>query len=90
MFQPKNTKDRIVHRLKIAQGHLKKVLSMVENDEYCINVLHQSQAVQNALKETDVVILENHLRTCASDAIKKGNGQKAVDEILSIFKKTQL
>ena len=86
-YRPNNTQERIIHRLKIAQGHLKKVLKMVENDEYCIDVIHQSQAVQRAIEETDSVILENHLKTCAADAISKGKKEKAIEEIMKVFEK---
>lgn len=89
MFQPKNPKERILHRLKIARGHLEKVISMVEKDEYCINILHQSTAVQKALSETDDVVLENHLKTCASDAIKQGNQEEAIKEIMEVIKKAR-
>ncbi len=89
MYRPKNTQERILHRLKIAQGHLKKVLNMVENNEYCIDVIHQSQAVQRALEEADVLVLENHLKTCASDAIKKGREEEAIAEIMNVFKKSK-
>ena len=88
MFRPKDTQERILHRLQIAQGHLKKVIKMVENDEYCIDVIHQSQAIQRALEEADNVILENHLKTCASDAIKKGRQKEAIAEIMNVFKKS--
>ena len=87
MYRPKDTQERILHRLKIARGHLDKVIKMVENDEYCINVLHQSQAVQAALKETDSVIMENHLRTCVSDSMKSGNQEEAIKEVMEVFKK---
>jgi len=87
MFKPQNTQERILHRLKIAKGQLEKVISMVERDEYCIDVLHQSQAVQAALKETDGVILEDHLRTCVSDSIKSGNQEEAIKEVMEVFKK---
>lgn len=87
MFQPKNVQERISHRLKISQGHLRKVLAMIENGEYCIDVLHQSQAVQKALKEVDTLILENHLKTCVSDAIKKGDSVKVIAEVMEVFKK---
>ncbi len=86
-YRPKNVKERTLHRLKISQGHLKKVISMVEEDAYCIDVIHQSQAVQNALKGVDQVILENHLRTCVVDHIKRGETKKTVDEIVKVFKK---
>ncbi len=88
MYRPKDTKERILHRLQIAQGHLKKVLNMVENGQYCIDVIHQSQAVQRALQEADSVILENHLKTCASDAIKNGRQKEAITEIMNVFRKS--
>ncbi len=87
MYRPKDTQERILHRLKIARGHLNKVITMVEEDKYCIDVLHQSQAIQAALKETDSVVLENHLRTCVADSIKSGNQEEAVKEVMEVFKK---
>lgn len=87
-YRPKDTQERILHRLKIARGHLEKVIKMVNKDEYCIDVLHQSQAVQKALKETDNVILENHLKTCATDAIRKGKQEEAIEEVMEVFKRT--
>lgn len=86
-YRPKDLKERILHRLKIAQGHLKKVSEMVDQDEYCIDVLHQSQAVQKAIKGTDNLILENHLKTCASEAIAKGKKDEAIAEVMQVFKK---
>ena len=86
-YRPKDTKERILHRLKIAQGHLKKVSKMIDEDEYCIDILHQSQAVQKAIKETDNLILENHLKTCVADAIGAGKKEEAVSEIMQVFKK---
>ena len=86
-YRPKDTQERILHRLKIALGHLKKVSEMVEKNEYCVDILHQSQAVQKALKETDTLILENHLKTCASDAIRDGKSEEAISEIMEVFKK---
>lgn len=87
MYRPKDTQERILHRLKISKGHLEKVIRMIEEDKYCIDVLHQSQAVQAALKETDAVILENHLKTCVADSISKGNKEEAIAEIMGVFKK---
>lgn len=88
MYRPKNTQERIIHRLKIAQGHLAKVLQMVQNDQYCIDVIHQSQAVQRALEEADSLVLENHLKTCVVDHIKKGEAETSIKEIISVFQKS--
>lgn len=87
-YKPKDTKERILHRLKIAQGHLRKVTEMVENDEYCMSVITQSTAVQQALKEVDAILLENHLKGCVVDAIKDGRTVEAVSEIMTVFKKS--
>lgn len=89
-YRPKDTKERILHRLKIAQGHLKKVVEMVETDEYCIDVIHQTQAIENALKEVDNVILENHLKGCVADSIKSGKQDEAVAEVMNIFRKSHI
>src|SRR3990167_7979554 len=86
-YRPKDTQERILHRLQIAQGHLKKVSKMVENGEYCIDIIHQSQAIQRALQETDNLVLENHLKGCVVDHIKKGESDASIKEIMTIFKK---
>jgi DNA-binding FrmR family transcriptional regulator len=88
-YRPKNTKERIVHRLKITQGHMKKVLEMVEGDVYCVDILHQSDAIQKALKEIDNIILENHLKSCVSDSIREGKSDEAIAEVMNVFKKKQ-
>lgn len=80
-------KGDVLHRLKIAQGHLKKVIKMVEEKEYCIDILNQSLAVQNALKRIDESILENHLKTCVKDAFAGGDDERSIQEIIKVFKK---
>ena len=86
-YRPKDEQERILHRLKIAKGHLDKVIRMVADDAYCIDVLHQMQAVESGLKETGNVVLENHLKTCVSDSIAKGKKNEAIAEIMQVFKK---
>lgn len=84
----KSARDKIIHRLKITEGHLKKVRNMVEKGDYCIDVLHQSQAVMSSLKEINHLIMENHLNTCVVEAIKKGKSKEVIEEIMSILKRS--
>lgn len=86
-YRPKNTHERIVHRLKIARGHLDKVIQMMEDDTYCIDVMHQLLAVEKGLKETGNVLLENHLKGCVASAIKKGKADESIKEIMEVFQK---
>jgi DNA-binding FrmR family transcriptional regulator len=83
----KTTKEKNLHRLKIARGHLSKVITMLEADKYCIDILHQSQAVQKALKGVDMLIMENHLQTCTAEAIKNGKSKKAIEEVMEVLKR---
>lgn len=83
-----SVKRKILHRLKIARGHLDRVVRMVETDEYCIDVVHQSQAVQSALKKSDEEVLKHHLQTCVTDQIKQGREEKAISEIMSVLVKS--
>lgn len=62
-------------------------MNMVEKGEYCIDVIHQSQAIQKALKETDNLLLEHHLNTCVTEQINNGQKKKAIKEVLTIFNK---
>ena len=88
MPRDKSVKRKILHRLKIARGHLDKVIQMVEVGDYCIDVIHQSLAIQQALRKSDQVILEDHLRTCVAESIKEGNSREVIGEVMKIVKKS--
>ena len=83
----KDNRKETLSRLKIIEGHLKKVIKMVEEDKYCIDILQQSLAVQNALKEADGLILSQHLHQCVSQAFKKGKKlkEKSIKELLKVY-----
>ena len=86
-MQKSRIKNKILHRYQIARGHLDKVISMLEGGAYCIHIVHQSLAVQAALKKADEVVLKNHLETCVADSIKNGNSREAVKEVMEVLKK---
>lgn len=79
--------QKVIQRLKIARGHLDKVIDMAEKGEYCIDILIQSKAVRGALEKSDALLLRNHLSTCVVDHIKNGRQDQAVEEVLKVFEK---
>ena len=87
---PRNpsVRRKVLHRLKIARGHLDRVIRMVEEGEYCLDVVHQSLAVQSALKKADQEILKNHLQTCVIEEIKGGREEKVIEEIVKVLAKS--
>ncbi len=89
MFHTKSKKDNALHRLKIIRGHLGKIIQMVEQDAYCIDVLVQTKAVRSAIEKVDEVLLENHLSCCVVDHVREGRSKQAVEEIMKVFSKSK-
>ena len=79
-------KDRAIRRLRLAAGQIKGLEKMVEADKYCVNIIHQSLAVKEALSSFEDFILKNHLSTHVVEQMKSGKSSKAIDEILLIYR----
>ena len=83
-----NENDDILKRLKSAEGHLRGVIRMVEEDVYCIDVIRQVQAVQAALNKINATILENHLNSCVITAIRgedPDDRERVLREITDVY-----
>lgn len=80
------SKDQILKRLKRAEGQVRGVARMVEEDIYCIDVLTQINAAQAALDKVALELLRDHARQClTNDAIQShGPGDKA-DELVGVI-----
>ncbi|MDX9893456.1 MAG: metal-sensing transcriptional repressor [Patescibacteria group bacterium] len=79
------TKDRALHRIKIIKGHLDSVEKMIQQNQYCVDIVHQSRAVQKALQKLDLLIINNHLNHCVVKQIKNGQEAKSTAELLRLF-----
>jgi DNA-binding FrmR family transcriptional regulator len=81
----------IVRRLRSAQGHVRGIERMVEEDAYCMDVVNQILAVQRALKKVSTLVLDRHLHTCATSAIRGEDvkeRERVIGEILQLFEAT--
>ncbi len=76
-----------VRRVKIVQGHLKKIEKMLADDAYCPDIIHQSRAVQSALRKIDELILHGHLHSCVLKDLHGSKSETLVSEIVELFKK---
>ena len=80
----------IVKRLKSIEGHVGGIARMVESDEYCIDIVNQILAVQRALDKVNSLVLDRHLHTCATTAIRGDDPderERVIEEILNVFKR---
>lgn len=87
----KNNKQTLIG-LKKAKTLLEKIIDMVENEKYCIDVIQQNLAVIGLLKSANLWLLEGHLWCCFVDAVKRNDEKKIdemVEEILTIVKTAQ-
>ncbi len=84
-----DVKKDALNRLKSARGHLDHVISQVEAEKYCIDILQQSLAVQSALKAVDHIILKGHLKEHALQAMQGKNKLKSINEIIDVFDKAR-
>ncbi|MEK7653650.1 MAG: metal-sensitive transcriptional regulator [Patescibacteria group bacterium] len=80
-----NIKKKIVRRLKILEGQVRGLQRMVEEEQYCVDILQQSSAARQAISSIEDLILENHLSTHVIKQIKSNKSSKAINEILSIY-----
>ena len=80
------TKQKLIHRLKIVEGQVRGLQEMVERGVYCIDVITQTSAVKQGLSNVEDLLLENHLSGCILDQVKSGQTKKAKEEILKVYK----
>lgn len=78
-------KQEVCHRLRYVEGHLGGIRKMVEEEKYCVEVLHQTHAVRKALEKLEALLLESHLRTCVPEGITAGNEGAIVQELLQLY-----
>lgn len=83
----KEKNKQIQRRINVIKGQLEGLRKMIEKDEYCIDLLGQSRAIQNSLKSLDAVILERHLRAHVADQFDNEK-EKAIEELLKVFKQS--
>lgn len=81
-----DVKSSAQKRINIIKGQLDGLQRMIENDEYCIDLLNQSLAIQNSLKSLDVVLFERHLNIHVPHQFEHEK-DKATTELVKLFKR---
>ncbi len=77
---------RVINRLKTARGHLDGIVRMVEEDAWCPEIMKQLSAVQGMLEGTSREVFRHHLETHVAAAVREGNTQEVVDELMETLK----
>ena len=81
-----DVKEKAQKRINIIKGQLDGLQKMIDADEYCMDLLTQSLAIQNSLRSLDTILFERHLTTHVAEQFKTTQ-DKAVSELVTLFKR---
>ncbi len=79
-------KTSALNRLKTVRGHIDAVLSMVEDERYCPDIMKQVSALQGSLEGVNRVLLQNHVETCVLEHVEEGRSEQVVDELMETLR----
>jgi DNA-binding FrmR family transcriptional regulator len=83
-------KKKLNNRLRRVIGQVEAVGRMIEDEEYCVDILMQLSAATGALGKVGQIVLEQHLKSCVADAIESGDASdrdEKLEELVRIFRK---
>jgi DNA-binding FrmR family transcriptional regulator len=83
----RSDKPQLLKRLNRVEGQVRGIARMVEEDRYCIDVLTQISAVRSALDAVALQLLRDHAHGCVRNAVRSGQGDAAIDELLVVVEK---
>lgn len=78
-------KQDALKRLSYIEGHLKGIRKMVEEDQYCVDILKQTHAVKRALDKFDALLLQGHLAGCVPAGFDEGRDEQVIKELNELF-----
>lgn len=81
-------KHSVLNRLKTVRGHLEAVIDMVEDEQYCPDLMKQVSALQGSLERVNRLLLQNHLETCVAEAVREGRTVPIVEELMETIRYT--
>lgn len=79
------TKQQATKRLNYIEGHLSGIRRMIEEDQYCVDVLKQTYAVRKAIEKLEALLLDGHLHTCVVEGVREGREEQVVGELLQLY-----
>jgi DNA-binding FrmR family transcriptional regulator len=81
--QRKNVRDRLVR----AEGHIRGIIKMIDEEKECPDILIQIGAVKAAIEKAGAIILEDHIEHCLIEAVKSGDVETQLQELKTALQK---
>lgn len=84
----KEVKENLLKRLRRIEGQVRGLQRMIEEEQYCVDILTQVVAARGALKKVGLKILDQHTHGCVRNAIEEEkNADQIIDELMDVFAK---
>lgn len=83
-------KKKVTTGLKKTRSLLDRIIQMVEEDAYCIDIMQQTLAAAGMLRSTHEEVMRNHLETCFVEGVKKSGKKKQTELIEEMLRVTNL
>ena len=83
-MQP-TTREQGLKRLNYIEGHLAGVRRMIDEDQYCVDILKQTYAVRRAIEKMEALLLDGHLHTCVVTGVRDGREEQVIGELLDLY-----
>ncbi len=83
-------KKKVLNRIRRINGQVEAVGRMIENEDYCVDVMMQISAATGALSKVAEIVLENHLKTCVTEAMQNDDvkdREQKLEELIKLFRK---
>jgi DNA-binding FrmR family transcriptional regulator len=77
--------DKALRRLSIIEGQLRGLRRMIEERQYCIDILTQISAIHEALRGVGKVVVRNHLETCVTEGLQGEVRERHYDELMDLI-----
>ncbi|MFI5392118.1 MAG: metal-sensitive transcriptional regulator [Myxococcota bacterium] len=76
-------KKDLLDRLRRIEGQVRGLQRMVDEDQYCIDILTQVNSATAALRAVGFGLLDDHVRHCVRESIEQGSGDEKVEELMA-------
>ncbi|TAK78912.1 MAG: hypothetical protein EPO16_02755 [Dehalococcoidia bacterium] len=81
-----HTRADVLKRLNYIDGHLQGVRKMIEEDQYCVDVMKQAFAVRRAIEKLEATMLDGHLHHCVAEAVRAGETEQVFGELVELYR----
>jgi len=83
----RDIKDVLLARMNRVEGQARGIRKMIEEDRYCPDITQQLTALSSAAREVSLMLVQDHIEGCVTDAIQHGDGEEMVGELITVVRR---